>query len=112
MRDVEGIAEEIKAGLPDILNRWRDARSGAVDEESYPELVDGMKRLLEVFTEFLRSPSPIEEFSREGATRALVQELCSYQREVGRDTVGVIEDYSTLRQCVWGFVEERVNLSE
>lgn len=112
MRDVEGIAEEIKAGLPDVLSRWRDARKGAVHEESYSELVDGMERLLEVFTEFLRSPSPIEEFSREGATRALVQELCGYQREVGRDAVGVVEDYSALRQCVWGFVEERVNLSE
>lgn len=112
MRDVERIAEEIKAGLPVILSSWQDARRSDVDEESYSQLVDGIERLLEVFTEFLRSPAPIEEFSREGATRALVQEISRRQRAVGRDAVGVIEDYAALRRCVWRHVEERVNLSD
>jgi diguanylate cyclase (GGDEF)-like protein len=40
-----------------------------------------------------------------------VEEISGYQREVGRDAVGVIEDYATLRRCVWSFVEKRVDLS-
>ncbi len=112
MRDVQSIAEEIRGGLPDILSSWREARRSAADETSYPELVERIGRLLEIFTEFLRSPASIEEFSREGATRAMVQEITSRQREVGRDAVGVIEDYAALRRCVWQLVEERVNLSE
>jgi hypothetical protein len=111
VRDVEGIAEEIRAGVPEILARWRVARGGAADEGSHPRLVEGARRLLLVFTEFLRSPSPLEEFSREGATRALVGEISASQYEVGRDAVGVIEDYAALRRCVWRFVEERVELS-
>ena len=97
--------------MPEILARWRDARGGAVDEDSYQQLVEGIGRLLVVFTEFLQSPVPLEGFSREGATRALVGEIAGYQHEVERDAVGVIEDYATLRRCVWRFVEERVDLS-
>ena len=90
---------------------WRGARGSALDEDSYPHLVEGIGRLLVVFTEFLRSPSPIEGFSRGGATHALVEEISASQHEAGRDAVGVIEDYATLRRCVWRFVEERVDLS-
>lgn len=111
VRDVEGIAEEIRVGVPEILDGWRDARGSAVDEEFYPELVEGIGKILVVFTEFLQSPSPLEKFSREGATRALIEEISSRQREAGRDAVGVIEDYMALRRCVWRFVEERVDLS-
>jgi diguanylate cyclase (GGDEF)-like protein len=109
--DVAGIAEEIRDGVPEILARWWDARGGVVDEDSYQQLVEGIGRLLVVFTEFLRSPAPLEGFSREGATRALVGEIAGYQHEVERDAVGVIEDYATLRRCVWRFVEEKVDLS-
>ena len=112
MRDVGVIAEEIRAGLPDILGCWRGMRGNVAEEEPFPKLVDGIGRILEVFTDFLRSPSLIDEFSRQGATRALVQEISGRQREVGRDAVGVIEDYAALRQCVWRHVEDRVNLSE
>jgi diguanylate cyclase (GGDEF)-like protein len=112
VRDVEGIAQEIRASVPEILTRWRDARSSAADGDVQPELVESIGQLLVVFTEFLRSPSPLEEYSREGATRALVQEISGLQHEAGRDAVGVIEDYATLRRCVWRCVEERVNLSE
>jgi diguanylate cyclase (GGDEF)-like protein len=111
VRDVEGIAEEIRASVPEILSRWQEVRGSAADEDAYPRLVESIGQLLVVFTEFLRSPSPLEEFSREGATRALVQEISGRQHEAGRDAVGVIEDYAALRQCVWRFVEERVNLS-
>ena len=111
MRGVEGIAEEIRGGVPEILKSWRDARGSAADEESYPELVEGIGKVLVVFTEFLQSPSPLEKFSREGATRALIEEVSSLQHQAGRDAVGVIEDYMALRRCVWRFVEERTNLS-
>ncbi len=111
VRDVEGIAEEIRVGVPEILDGWRDARGSAVDEEFYPELVEGIGKILVVFTEFLQSPSPLENFSREGATRALIEEISGRQREAGRDAVGVVEDYMALRRSVWRFVEERVDLS-
>jgi diguanylate cyclase (GGDEF)-like protein len=110
VEDVAGIAEEIRVGVPEILGMWREARGSAADEDSY--LVESIGRILVVFTEFLRSPSPLEGFSREGATRALVKEISSHQHQMGRDAVGVIEDYAALRRCVWRFVEERVDLSK
>jgi diguanylate cyclase (GGDEF)-like protein len=109
VRDVAGIAEEIRAGVAEILATWWAARGSAIYEESH--LAEGIERLLVVFTEFLRSPAPLEEFSREGATRALIEEISGYQHNAGRDAVGVIEDYAALRRCVWRFVEERVDLS-
>ncbi|MDP8950692.1 MAG: diguanylate cyclase [Actinomycetota bacterium] len=109
MSDVTGIAEEIKTGVPEILATWRAARGDGVDEDS--PLVECIGRLLVVFTEFLRSAEPLTGFSREGATRALIEEISGYQREAERDAVGVIEDYAALRRCVWGFVEERIDLS-
>ena len=111
MRDVEGIAEEIRAGIPEILAGWRDERGIVTTEDAYPDLVDSIGKVLVVFTEFLRSPSSLAEFSREGTTRALVEKISGHQREVGRDAVGVIEDYATLRRCVWRFVEKKVDLS-
>lgn len=98
--------------MPEIITRWRTERGSAADEDAYPQLIESIGQLLLVFTEFLRSPSPLEEFSREGATRALIQEISGRQHEARRDAVGVIEDYVALRRCVWRFVEERVNLSE
>ena len=86
-------------------------RGVGATEDAYQRLVESIGKVLVVFTEFLRSPSPLQEFSREGTTRALVEEISGYQREVGRDAVGVIEDYVTLRRCVWSFVEKRVDLS-
>jgi len=111
VRDVERIAQEIRVGIPEILAGWRDERGVGATEDAYQRLVESIGKVLVVFTEFLRSPSPLEGFSREGTTRALVEEISGYQREVGRDAVGVIEDYATLRRCVWSFVEKRVDLS-
>ncbi len=112
VRDVTGIAEEIQAGVPEILAMWREARGNAADEDPYSHLVEDIRRLLVVFTEFLRSPSPLEGFSRGGATRALIEEISGRQHEAGRDAVEVIEDYAALRRSVWRFVEERVDLSK
>lgn len=106
------IAEEIRTGLPEVLGRWREMRGSVAGEEPSSEMVDGIGRLLEAFTDFLQSPLPIEEFGREGKPRALVQEISGRQREAGRYAVGVIEDYAALRRSVWRHVEERVNLSE
>jgi hypothetical protein len=111
VRDVEGIAEEIRAGVPEILASWQDERVIFASEDAYQGLVESIGKVLVVFTEFLRSLSPLEEFSREGTTRALVEKISGYQREVGRDAVGVIEDYAALRRCVWRFVEKKVDLS-
>jgi hypothetical protein len=73
VRDVAGIAEEIRAGVAEILATWWAARGSAIYEESH--LAEGIERLLLVFTEFLRSPAPLEGFSREGATRSLIEEI-------------------------------------
>lgn len=70
-----------------------------------------MGRLIEVFTDFLRSPDSVDTFSRGGAVHALVGEIAGDQHELGRDAVGVIEDFATLRRCVWKFVERGVDLS-
>jgi hypothetical protein len=70
------------------------------DEDFNPHLVQGVGQLLVVFTELLRSPAPLEGLSREGAVRALVEDIYSHQHEAGRDAVGVIEDYAALRRCV------------
>lgn len=109
MRDVTGIAEEIRAGVPDSLRRWREARES--EAELPPRFVEGLGRILVVFTEFLQSPASLTEFSREGATRALVEDIAGGQHEAGRDAVGVMEDYAALRRSVWRFVEERADLS-
>ena len=111
MRDVSVIAEEIKTGVPEILESWRAAGEEAAGETFDPRLVEKVGRVLVIFTEFLRSPEFVEGFTREGVTRATVEEISARQYEAGRDAVGVIEDYAALRRCVWRFVEERVDLS-
>lgn len=111
MRDVSVIAEEIRIGVPEILKTWRAARERAAGEEFDSHFVEEIGRVLMIFTEFLKSPEPIEAFTREGATRAVVGEISTYQYEIGRDAVEVIEDYAALRRCVWRFVEEKVDLS-
>ncbi|MDP9457255.1 MAG: GGDEF domain-containing protein, partial [Actinomycetota bacterium] len=110
MRDAAGIAEGLRAGTPEILAVWRRDR-GDGDGEAENRLVEEVGRILETFTEFLRSPEPLEGFSREGTTRAVVGSISAAQHELGRDAVGVIEDYAALRRCVWRFVEERTDLS-
>ena len=107
MRDAAGIAEGLRAGTPEVLAAWR--RDRGVEEEA--RLVEEVGRLLDLFAEFLRSPEPLEGFSREGATRALVARISAVQHDLGRDAVGVIEDYASLRRSVWRFVEGQTDLS-
>ncbi|WP_166396773.1 GGDEF domain-containing protein [Rubrobacter marinus] len=109
MRDAAGIAEGLKAGTPEVLAAWRRDRGGE-DGGAEARLVEEVGRLLEIFAEFLRSPEPLEGFSREGATRAMVAKISAIQHDLGRDAVGVIEDYASLRRCVWRFVEGRTDL--
>jgi hypothetical protein len=96
--DVTQVADEIRAGVPEELPAWQDARGA--DEDFNPHLVEDVEQLLVVFTELLRSTAPLEGFSREGAIRALVEGISSQQHEAGRDAVGVIEDCAALRRCV------------
>ena len=109
MRDAAGIGEGLRAGGPEVLEAWR--RDRGVDGEAGTRLVEEVGRILDVFAEFLQSPEPLEGFSREGATRAMVARISAIQHELGRDAVGVIEDYASLRRSVWRFVEGRTDLS-
>jgi GGDEF domain-containing protein len=70
-----------------------------------------MEELISVFIEFLRSPESVETFNRGGAIRALVGEIAESQHELGRDAVGVIEDFAVLRRAIWRSVEKGVDLS-
>lgn len=97
--------------MSDVLSSWRESRRGPGDEEAFSRLEVGMGRLIEVFTDFLRSPDSVETFSKGGAVHALIGEIARDQHELGRDAVGVIEDFATLRRCVWRFVERGVDLS-
>ncbi len=65
MRDAAGIAEGLRAGTPEVLAAWRRDRGG-IDGDAAGRLVEEVARLLETFAEFLRSPEPLEGFSREG----------------------------------------------
>lgn len=110
MRDTAGIAEGLRAGTPEVLKAWRSSRGGSASTME-DQLVQEVGQVLEIFSEFLRSPEPLEGFSREGATRTLVARISATQHDAGRDAVGVIEDYAALRRCVWRYVEGRTDLS-
>ena len=73
-------------------------------------MLAGMEELVSVFVGFLRSTETVETFSRGGATRALVDRIAEHQHDLGRDAVGVIEDFSVLRRCIWRSVEAGVDL--
>ncbi len=105
------IADEIRGSLTEILASWREARNEIVDEEAYRNLLGGIERITMVFTEFLRSPDTVETFTKGGAVRELVGEIAGYQHELGRESVGVMEDFAALRRVVWRSVEKSVDLS-
>ncbi|MBA2693327.1 MAG: GGDEF domain-containing protein [Rubrobacter sp.] len=71
-----------------------------------------MGSLVLVFAEFLRSPDSVETFSRGGETRAMMGRVAHHQYELGRDAVGVIEDYRVLRRCVYASVAEGVDFAD
>ena len=109
VRDAAGIARGLKTGTPEMLAAWR--RDRGVAGEAGLRLAEEVGRLIDVFAEFLLSPEPLEGFSREGSTRAVVKRISTLQHDLGRDAIGVIEDYAQLRRCIWRFVEGRTDLS-
>lgn len=110
MESASHIPGRIGQDLPDIVTSWREARRGDVGDGAYSRLTAGMEQLVSVFIEFLRSPESVETFSRGGAVRGLVGEIAENQHELGRDAVGVIEDFAVLRRCIWRSVEKGVDL--
>jgi diguanylate cyclase (GGDEF)-like protein len=111
MEGTSRIPDRIRGDLPTILASWREDRRGDAEDGAYTRLVTGMEGLISVFLDFLRSPESVETFSRAGAIRALVREISESQHELGRDAVGVIEDFAVLRRCIWRSVEKGVDLS-
>jgi diguanylate cyclase (GGDEF)-like protein len=105
------IPDCIREDLPAIVASWREDRRGDAEDGTYSRLIAGMEELVLVFIEFLRSPESVETFSRGGAIRALVGEIAESQHELGRDAVGVIEDFAVLRRSIWRSVERGVDLS-
>ncbi len=105
------ISNRIDKDLAGILDCWRRSRGGGEDDEAHARLVAGMEELVVAFVGFLRSPETVETFSRGGASRALVAGIAETQHGLGRDAVGVIDDYMVLRRCIWRSVEAGVDLS-
>ena len=71
-----------------------------------------MEDLIGVFVGFLESSRDVDGFHMGGEVRSLVARVAGVQHELGRDAVGVIEDFSVLRRCVWRSVEGGVDLAE
>jgi len=113
LEDMDGaprISDRINEDLAGILSCWEEGR-GRLDDDARVRMVAGMEQLVTAFVAFLQSPETVDTFSRGGASRALVAGIAETQHGVGRDAVGVIEDYMALRRCIWRSVEEGVDLS-
>ncbi len=106
------IPEVVRNKTSEILILWRDSRLVEPDNEAAVRLAENMERLVEVFADFLGSPDSVETFTQRGRIRTLVREISGCQHELGRDAVGVIEDFTVLRRSVWRTAENNVDLSE
>lgn len=111
MRGETLIPGEIRSRIPQILSSWRAERGSAVAREEFPRLEERMEGLVGVFADFLESPESVETFSQGGAVHELVDEIAASQYALGRDAVGVIEDFAALRRCLWSTVESVIDLS-
>jgi GGDEF domain-containing protein len=111
MESASRIPDRIEEDVAGILACWRASRGGGDEDGAYDRTLAGMEELVSVFVGFLRSTETVETYSRGGATRALVGKIAGCQHELGRDAVGVIEDFSVLRRCIWRSVEVGVDLS-
>ncbi|HET7273116.1 MAG TPA: GGDEF domain-containing protein [Rubrobacter sp.] len=105
------IPDRISEDVAGILACWQASRGGADEDGVYDRLLVGMEDLVGTFVAFLRSAETVETFSRGGAIRAMVGEIAENQHELGREAVGVIEDFMVLRRCVWRSVEGGVDLT-
>ncbi|HSL01412.1 MAG TPA: GGDEF domain-containing protein [Rubrobacteraceae bacterium] len=105
------ISDLIRDDVSKIIASWRERRRGDEEDGAYARLVAGMEELLLIFVDFMTSEESVETFSRGGRIRALVTETAETQHQLGRDAVGVIEDFAVLRRCIWRSVEQGVDLS-
>jgi diguanylate cyclase (GGDEF)-like protein len=112
MENTSRIPDRIDEDVGGIVACWQASMSGDNEDGGYDRMLAGMEELVSVFVGFLRSTETVETFSRGGATRALVGRIAEHQHDLGRDAVGVIEDFSVLRRCIWRSVEAGVDLGE
>lgn len=105
------IIARIREDMPNISRSWREERRETGGDESSERMVAMMEELTGVFAGFLESPRGVESFSRGGEVRSLVARIAAGQHDLGRDAVGVIEDFSALRRCVWNSVEQGVDFA-
>jgi diguanylate cyclase (GGDEF)-like protein len=105
------IIARIREDMPNIARSWREERRETGGDESSERMVEMMEELTGIFAGFLESPRGVESFSRGGEIRSLVARIADGQHDLGRDAVGVIEDFSVLRRCVWNSVEEGVDFA-
>ena len=105
------IIVRIRQDMPNIARSWREERREAGGDESSERILQMMEELTGTFADFLESPQGIESFNRGGEIRSLVARIADAQHDLGRDAVGVIEDFSVLRRCVWNSVEEGVDFA-
>jgi GGDEF domain-containing protein len=112
MESAPRIADRIDEDVAGIVACWQTRRGGEDEDGAHDRMLAGMEELVSVFVGFLRSSETVATYSRGGATRALVEKIASYQHALGRDAVGVIEDFVVLRRCIWHSVESGVDLSE
>lgn len=105
------IIARIREDMPNIARSWREERRETGGDESSERMVEMMEELTGTFAGFLESPRGVEGFSRGGEIRSLVARIADGQHDLGRDAVGVIEDFSVLRRCVWNSVEEGVDFA-
>lgn len=111
MESASSIPERVEENRGSIVRSWRGYRRGDEGDEHYSRLVGDIERLVLVFAEFLRSPESVETFSRGGETRAAMAGVARSQYELGRDAVGVIEDFRALRRCVYASVAESADFA-
>jgi diguanylate cyclase (GGDEF)-like protein len=111
MENTSRIPDRIEEDVAGIVACWETRRSAEDEDGVFERTLAGMEELISVFVGFLRSTETVETFSRGGATRALVHRIAQHQHELGRDAVGVIEDFSVLRRCIWRSVETGVDLA-
>lgn len=112
METLGKITARIRGDADGIMESWRRERVGLGETETFEPLSGRMEALISVFAEFLESPEGVDSFTRGGGIRALVARIADDQHALDRDAVGVIEDYSVLRRCVWRSVEGGVDLSD
>jgi hypothetical protein len=110
MERASRIPDWIDEDVVGIVSCWQTRRGG--EDEDHDRMLAGMEELVSVFVGFLRSSETVATYSRGGATRALVERIAGCQHELGRDAVGVIEDFVVLRRCIWRSVESGVDLAE